>query len=453
MPEALDESSMVLKVEKAVERILAGPSFRGSNQCQALLRYIVEHSIAHDEQMLRERMIGANVFGRSLDYDTGNDPIVRARAAEVRKRLAQHYQRLEGAVEEIRIEIPTGGYRAVFKTPDKPDVRGAPPGISNLAESTNGSVTVREETSTARVDEHSLFREVPAVVSVNDSGSMQRIRPSRKGWFLAVALIAIVLTTLTLLTIRDVRMRDSRLYDSFWKPVLKAERPVVVFIGANHTYDLTKGFIAQYRAQNHMEGDEGQEFFIDLHPGVKLDEKDLTTDNGLIGFGDVAAAARIASMLTKFNKSYELRYGDDMTVSDLRSSAGILIGGFSNRWTLRVMRQLPFRLKGGDRIVDSGDESRVWVRKSSPDSLEGDDYAVISRVMKSETGSFVLVIAGIDTYSNQAAADFLNDPNRLNPVLRTLPAGWENRDIQIVLHTTVVQRVPAVVNVEAVKVW
>jgi hypothetical protein len=32
------------------------------------------------------------VFGRSPDYDTAEDPVVRLRAADVRKRLAQYYQ-------------------------------------------------------------------------------------------------------------------------------------------------------------------------------------------------------------------------------------------------------------------------------------------------------------------------------------------------------------------------
>lgn len=64
--------------------------------------------------MLRERIIGIKVFGRAPDYDSGNDPIVRARAAEVRKRLAQHYMHSEGASEAFRIEIPPGSYRALF---------------------------------------------------------------------------------------------------------------------------------------------------------------------------------------------------------------------------------------------------------------------------------------------------------------------------------------------------
>ena len=96
------------EIEEALGRVLAGHSFRSSAQCQALLRYIVEHSLSLENEMLRERIIGIKVFGRAPDYDSGNDPIVRARAAEVRKRLAQHYMHSEEAGETLRIEIPPG---------------------------------------------------------------------------------------------------------------------------------------------------------------------------------------------------------------------------------------------------------------------------------------------------------------------------------------------------------
>src|ERR1700757_3309815 len=87
------------EIEQALSRVLTGTSFRSSAQCQALLRYIVEHSLMQENEMLRERVIGIRVFGRAADYDSGNDPIVRARAAEVRKRLAQHYLLAENASE------------------------------------------------------------------------------------------------------------------------------------------------------------------------------------------------------------------------------------------------------------------------------------------------------------------------------------------------------------------
>ena len=101
------------QVEGLLEDILRSAPFRTSRQCQDLFRYIVEHSLAASDGSLRERIIGIEVFGRAPDYDTAEDPVVRLRAADVRKRLAQYYQ-AKSDPGEWKIEIPTGSYRAQF---------------------------------------------------------------------------------------------------------------------------------------------------------------------------------------------------------------------------------------------------------------------------------------------------------------------------------------------------
>src|SRR6201997_1338440 len=90
----LDPVPLVFRpqIKEALEDILQSTPFRTSRQCQDMFRYIVEHSLAGSDDLLRERVIGAEVFGRAADYDTAEDPVVRVRAANVRKRLAQYYQ-------------------------------------------------------------------------------------------------------------------------------------------------------------------------------------------------------------------------------------------------------------------------------------------------------------------------------------------------------------------------
>src|SRR5690348_13415327 len=75
-----------------LERVLGSAVFRGSRRCQNLLRRITERTLAGDVDSLKERSLGIEVFGRPTDYDTSQDPVVRASAAEIRKKLAQYYQ-------------------------------------------------------------------------------------------------------------------------------------------------------------------------------------------------------------------------------------------------------------------------------------------------------------------------------------------------------------------------
>jgi hypothetical protein len=103
-----------VRIRETLRHILESGPFRGTRQCQSLLTWVVEHTLAGESDQLRERVIGTEVFGRIPGYEPSDDSIVRVRAAEVRKRLAQYYQS-SGVNELVRIEIPPGSYKAVFQ--------------------------------------------------------------------------------------------------------------------------------------------------------------------------------------------------------------------------------------------------------------------------------------------------------------------------------------------------
>jgi hypothetical protein len=74
-------------------------------------------------------------------------------------------------------------------------------------------------------------------------------------------------------------------------------------------------------------------------------------------------------------------------------------------------------------------------------------------LVNSQTAGFALVIAGIGTAGTQAAADFASSPERLGKLLGNAPAGWERMNMQVVLHTTKLNRVPLSTDVQAVYFW
>jgi TolB-like protein len=96
-------------VREHLEEVTASHAFAGSKRAQNFLQLIVGHALAGQFDCLRERMIGAEMFGRPIDYDTANDSVVRVKATEVRKKLAQYYLETERK-PAIRIELPSGSY-------------------------------------------------------------------------------------------------------------------------------------------------------------------------------------------------------------------------------------------------------------------------------------------------------------------------------------------------------
>ncbi|HEU5350813.1 MAG TPA: hypothetical protein VFU55_04400 [Terracidiphilus sp.] len=98
-----------------LEKILASRTLAGSKRTQDFLRLVVTHTLEGETDSLRERMIGAELFGRPVGYDTGNDSVVRVRANDARKKLTQYY-RSEAKDEKlaVRMELPSGSYIPKF---------------------------------------------------------------------------------------------------------------------------------------------------------------------------------------------------------------------------------------------------------------------------------------------------------------------------------------------------
>jgi TolB-like protein/Flp pilus assembly protein TadD len=107
-PEQLSPERIGL-VRQHLKEVLGSRSFAACKRAQGFLQLIVEHSLEGQFDCLSERMIGAEMFGRPIGYDTGSDSVVRVKATEVRKKLAQYY--LERQTKPaIRIELASGSY-------------------------------------------------------------------------------------------------------------------------------------------------------------------------------------------------------------------------------------------------------------------------------------------------------------------------------------------------------
>ncbi len=97
-------------VLQELESVLAAPAFAGAQAHQRLLRYLVEHSLAGRTQMLKETVLGIEVFMRpAASFDPRRDSIVRVEARRLRERLRQHYA--EDGSSALMIVLPKGSYR------------------------------------------------------------------------------------------------------------------------------------------------------------------------------------------------------------------------------------------------------------------------------------------------------------------------------------------------------
>src|SRR5580700_1737636 len=105
------------EINRQLERLLGNPHFSHSRRFPSFLRFVVDHTLSGQTDLLKERTIGIEIFGRDADYDTSSDPIVRVTATEIRKRIAQYYQE-PGHETELRLSLPSGSYIPQFHWPE-----------------------------------------------------------------------------------------------------------------------------------------------------------------------------------------------------------------------------------------------------------------------------------------------------------------------------------------------
>jgi serine/threonine-protein kinase len=96
-------------IRAQLARILESPAFQRSHRSSALLRYVVERTLAGETDRLKEYTLGAEALDRGVAFDPRTDPTVRAEASRLRERLERYYESI-GADDPLLIELPRGGY-------------------------------------------------------------------------------------------------------------------------------------------------------------------------------------------------------------------------------------------------------------------------------------------------------------------------------------------------------
>lgn len=419
-----------------MEDILRSGPFRTSRQCQDLFRYVVEKSLAGSDESLRERVIGIEVFGRAPDYDTAEDPVVRARAADVRKRLAQYYQSRRTEAGDWWIDIPIGSYKAQFHPSDtvpihhdvSPTITAPPPHRESILAS-------------------------PEVLAVPMPPPVKS-----QSWWRFAWLAVLGLTLVGIVLLRAGR-REATPFDLFWAPVLDNVRPVLICTGSNRVYVLSQEARARYRKDHPLteQATPNLELLVPRENLRNLSGQDfMPVQDTYLTVGDAFATAEISSLLTSRQHAFDMRFGSDLSFSDLRGGSAVLIGAFNNSWTLIMTNDLRYVFAEGDtaamHIQDKTNPPRAWWPKVA-DGKFIEDYAIVSRILDSKTGNVLVTIAGLDQTGTRAAGEFVTNPQLIAKFVKDAPKDWNQKNLQLVLHSNVLNGIPGSPTIVAYQFW
>ena len=379
-------------VRLQIERLLSSSHFRHSRRYTDLLRFVVQQTLQGHADILKERTLGIEVFGRERSFDTSGDSIVRVAAAEVRKRIALYY-REEGHERELRIELPSGSYVPHFRRPLEPA-----PTIVRPTETIAPAQTVQTADRTPK----------QAVTSV---------RTNRATMVVACLLIALVI----LAGIGIVEERNS--HRDLLEPLWKSPQNAILCIGTPKLKQNQPG------ANGQTEASLGQP----------------TANNTLLPFADAMTLSRFQVRLNSHGKPNRVELAGSTTFADLRAGPTILIGAFDNPWTLRLTSQMRFRFLGTDEtegeIIDSKSNSgsRWSVDFRIPYWDRTQDYAIVAITHDATLDQPLIITAGIGPNGTAAAGEFLLSPDNLAALVRMAPAHWSGKNVEVVLATQVIQ--------------
>jgi len=395
---------------RELEEVISSPHFSNSKRYPALLKYIVDNTLAGRTDLLKERTLGVEVFQRPATYDTNTDTVVRYTAGEVRKRLLLYYSEHESQAG-VQISLPAGSYVPEFlrESGDEGAGKGDASGPGSVHLDHGGA------------EAHNHARNSPAVVEPWPA-HISEVVPSptvagkgRRGWAMALVVCLLLLIVAGIAAWWGTARREQPVnsVNDFWAPVLRDQRPIVICAGS------------VVFAQNNYSG-------VVTAGG--------NTDYPFFSIQTTSAITGLTGVLERGGATTQLLSAPSTQLTQLREHSIALLGAYNNQWTLRLMEPLRYHFlpDPAARIVDTMHPGAGWERDESQPYSSADDYAVVARFRDSRIDGWVVAMAGIGRNGTEAAAQFATSQHYLE-LLRQRLGSFGNKSIEVVLKVGVVK--------------
>jgi hypothetical protein len=370
-----------------IERVASSRYVNRSARLRDLLLYVSTRVLDDDAAEIHEQEIGQRVFGRSANYDTGSDNIVRVHASMLRKRLEQYFAS-EGAHETLLLEIPKGNYAPVFRERQESDAEPTAP-------------VSRPHSADWRI------------------------------WALAILASLFACSTVYLLlhratpAARAAANSAKPTVELFWSQILQPGRPtdIVLDDAAVGLYQEITG--RPLKLSNYFD----RAYLSTLAETAAAANLDLQTATSIVlrrqsNFAGANFLWKLFQIAGIGQQPTVLRFARDYSFRELKANNTILLGNSrSNPWVEPFEPKLGLRWvfdkpKGSYHPVDSWDGGKEYLPSAPGDQRGG--YCTIALLPNLGHTGNVVIIAGTGGSAVSAGADFLADEASMAALVRKL---------------------------------
>lgn len=378
----------------AVGRIIASRNFAKSGRLSSFLAYIARCAIENRAEEITEQQIGIHVFGRTPGYNPAEDNIVRTTARQLRQRLALYYQE-EGSADDLRIEVPRGGYIPTFQS------------IGKLSSDSQPAAP-----NTASMQPEPLR---PPLVRPTPGKRISKTWLYAAALLLAGAALALIAQT----CISAMRLRASET-DLLWREMFSSTQRTLFVPGDaglnmfnNEAHAPRQVALSDYIGGKYLYSPEAKspEFAGEPIAGRRY-----------VNIADLQFADRIASLPRIRRENYRIRFPRDMTPDDFRNVNVILSGApVYNPWDELFDSRLNFHI-----VYDGAANNSMYVENRKPRAGEKPIYdtdwnrgvyGYIALTDNLDNNGKVLLIEGTSHVGVEAAIDFLFNDKKMAPIL------------------------------------
>ncbi len=387
-----------------VARVAGSDQFRKAPRLRQLLLFITERSLDESTDPAKEQEIGFEVFERPPGYEPQTDNIVRNSVRQLRVKLKEYFEG-EGRNESWILDIPKGGYRAVFLP--RP-ISGRWYGLTN-APSTR------------------LSRRVPVILA----------------GFLLLSVVLNVWQRRNTAVEKLAPIPSQHIAGVlFGNP----PQPVRIVIGDYGLFLLQSVQGRQFGLHDYVERK-----FLQFQPSEPFSPRmqafgQMLATRQVASMGEVNAAFSLARALASGRSTPEVRHSRTLAARDLLRGTQILVGTRnSNPWFHLFEERLRFQ-DTGHGFVDRAPAGKTSAEYLVADTAAsgGRSYARISLIPAGSDSRRTLLIAGVNMSAVEAGAEYVLDRESLTEVCRRLglAAGDPLPDFEAIVETSAADFTP-----------